>query len=460
MCKYWLHHSWVPKQGIIPACELNDIDHKQITLNFMAIDAYIYGYPLVLVNVTKKMMLASGLQINHFLNERVFPTSQYTTIIRPNVDTLYSMAWLDLSREPLILYVPDTNNRYYLMELLDAWTNVFTSIGARTTGTGPGAFAITGPQWNGMLPKDTSRIGAPTNTVWVIGRTQTNGETDYPIVHAIQNKYNLISLSDWKGIADCNENNSRTKSPNITPVNRVATMDAASFFQTMMEAAYLDPPWIEDPSMNKRLTMLGLLPTKAFNFFNLAPAVQQALANAVKYGPQLIKSEAKKESISNNSNGWKAFFKSIGFYGANYLQRAIVGMTGIGANLPQDSVYYPAASDNTGRPLMGYNNYIIHFAKNHFPPNNAFWSITAYTVNGYLVDNAINRYAVSSHLSKLNYNIDGSLDIFVGNVPPGKADVANWLPTPEGSFNLVLRIYWPKQSVLSGHWTPPAIIRS
>lgn len=457
--------SYMLNDDIIQAFEPDYFYQHQPALKYMAIDAYIYGYPLVLTDVTKRIMLADGLHINQFLNERAFPTPQYTTIVRPNVDTLYSMAWLDLSRETIILDVPDTHNRYYLIELLDAWTNVFASIGARTTGTRTGAFAITGPEWNGILPEGTIRVGSPTNIVWLIGRTQTNGSKDYPLVHALQDKYNLIPLSHWE-IAGCknnnsgyNNSNSGTRPTNINPADRVAMMDAATFFQTMMQAISVNPPWIEDPAMNKVLTMLGLVPSKSFDFFSLDPSVQHALVDAAAYGPRLISAEAKNKYIKNNINGWNVLLKNIGFYGADYIQRAMVAMTGIGANLPQDSVYYPAFTDAAGIQLVGYNNYVIHFKKNQFPPVNAFWSITAYNDKGYLADNPINRYAIGSHFGRLNYNIDGSLDIFVGNATPGKNNAANWLPTPEGLFNLVLRMYWPSQSVLSGQWTPPAIKR-
>ena len=177
MSKNWPRDRSLINNDYIPLGESDDCYVKQEMLNFMAID------------ITKKIMLSSGSHMNDFLNERVLPNSNYTTIVRPNVDTLYSQAWLDLSQQPVVLYVPATHNRYYLMEFLDAWTNVFASIGARTTGTAAGAYAIAGPQWNGMLPEGIMRVDAPTNTVWVIGRTQTNGPSDYSTVHAIQDRY-------------------------------------------------------------------------------------------------------------------------------------------------------------------------------------------------------------------------------------------------------------------------------
>jgi hypothetical protein len=432
--------------------------HEQSnSLRLMAIDAYIYGYPLVLMNVTKRAMLASGSHLNQFLNERTFPTSQYTTIIRPNVDTLYSMAWLDLSREPILLFVPDTHRQYYLMELLDAWINVFASVGTRTTGSQEGAYAITGPKWNGLLPEGIIRVDAPNNNVWIIGRTQTNGPQDYPRVHAIQNNYALISLSDW-GKPDVQEQgNYREKPMAINPADQVATMDAAIFFQTMMIAMKMNPAWITDPKIDRKLATLGLLPNQTFDFYKLTPSIQDALQYATANGPIQIQAEAKKTYFQNNIPGWIVLLDDMGFYGADYLKRAMVAMTGIGANLPQDSVYAPVFNDGHGKLLTGNNNYLIHFNQGQLPPVNAFWSITLYNEQGFLAENPINRYAISPHLSKLHYNSDGSLDILIGNELPGKAYLINWLPAPIGPFNLVLRMYWPQQQVLTGEWLPPVV---
>lgn len=456
MYKNWLYDSCPIDNDYFPDFESDFFHPQQNTLNIMAIDAYIYGYPLVLMDVTKNNMLTSGTRINHFLNERAFPNPEYTTIIRPNVDTLYSMAWLDLSQGPIILSVPDTHHVYYLMELLDAWTNVFASIGTRTTGTREGAFAITGPEWNGIIPEETIRIESPTNTVWIIGRTQTDGPNHYPLVHAIQDNYTLLPLSLWGNSVLHDQSDSASKPINISPANQVANMDAAIFFQTMMKVLSMNPPWIEDPGMNSKLAALGLIPSKTFDFYRLHPSVKHALNSAIFYAPRLIRKEYVKKF---HSQEWALLLKDMGFYGIDYMQRAIIAMTGIGANLTHDSVYGPIFTDNDGIPLAGYNNYNIHFNKGQFPPVNAFWSITAYNDKGFLISNPIDRYALSPHLSKLNYNVDGSLDIVVGNASPGNDYLANWLPVSNGSFNLILRMYWPKQPALNGQWSPPAIIR-
>jgi hypothetical protein len=430
---------------------------NQAVLDGTATEVYIYGYPLVLMDVTKRMMLAAGSHLNRFLNERAFPAPQYTTIVRPNVDTLYSMAWLDLSRGPVMLRVPDTHSRYYLMELLDAWTNVFASIGARTTGTREGNYLITGPVWNGKLPEGTIRVGAPVNTVWIIGRTQTNGPADYPEVHAIQNQYVLIPSGGRGEMRDPCQHDGAKRPLNINPADLVAGMDAATFFQTMMTAMFLNPPWIADPEMDKKLAILGLVPGQTLDIHRLSPPVQHALQVAAAYAPGLIQAGAVQKNRRYNIHGWTLLLQNMGFYGADYMRRAMVAMTGIGANLPHDAVYAPAFTDAAGKPLTGDNTYLIHFNPGELPPVHAFWSITLYNEKGYLVENPIHRYAVSPHLHPLVYNSDGSLDIFTGNTPPGKSFELNWLPAPAGSFNLILRMYWPNEPILTGTWTPPEI---
>jgi len=448
--------------GYIPMCNgkaMRDEQEARMQYNLqaMALDVYIYGYPIVLMNVTEKSMLDSGLEINQFFSQRTFPNPKFNVVVRPNVDTLYSQAWLDLSREPIILHVPDTLKTYYVLEMLDAWTNVFTSIGARTTGTKEGDFSIVGPGWKGVLPQGIPIIYAPTNTVWIINRIQTNGPKDYQFVHDLQDKHILTPLSYYKR-SNTPIKNTMEKSMiytnKVSTMDQVKNMDAATFFSIMMNAMYMNPPYpaIQTLEINKKLLTLGLLPTKNFDFYSLSPSVQQALQYVVHNGAKVIAAEGIKTYKYNEINGWAILIKNIGYYGIDYTGRAVIAMFVLGANLPQDSLYGINYFNKDGNPLNGTNKYIIHFNKDQIPQINAFWSITLYNSQGFLVENPIDRYAVSSHIGKLNYNADGSLDIFIQNMSPGIAKESNWLPAPIGPFNLTLRIYWPKQRVLNGEY--------
>ena len=433
-------------------------------LQAMALDAYVYGYPIVLMNVTEKSMIDTGLEINQFFSQGTFLNPKFNVVVRPNVDTLYSQAWLDLSREPIILHVPDTFRKYYILQMLDDWTNVFASIGARTTGTKEGDFAIVGPGWKGVLPQGIPKIYAPSNTGWIINRIQTNGPRDYPLVDDIQDKYTLTLLSHYKK-SNISIKNTMEKGEiytnKVSPMDKVKNMSAENFFSIMMNAMYMNPPYpaIQTLEMNKNLLMLGLLPTKNFDIYSLNPLVQQALQYAVQNGPKVIAIESIKTYKNNEVNGWEILLKNIGYYGIDYTSRAVIAMSVLGANIPQDAVYGHNVFDKDGNPLNGTNKYIIHFNKDQIPPVNAFWSITLYNSQGFLIENPINRYAVSSHFGKLNYNADGSLDIFIQNTSPSIVEESNWLPAPTGPFNLTLRMYWPKQKVLNCEYKPPAVMR-
>jgi Uncharacterized conserved protein len=220
-----------------------------------------------------------------------------------------------------------------------------------------------------------------------------------------------------------------------------------------------NPPWIADPKIDKYLVALGLTPNQPFHFQHLTPSVQYALQFAAANGPRLIEAKAITGYFRNNINGWALFVKNMGFYGADYRRRAMVAMKGTGANLPKDAIYAPAFMDADGTPLTGSRQYQLHFYKEQLPPVHAFWSITVYNEQGYLAENPMHRYAISPHLDPLTYNSDGSLDIFISNIAPSKDAPVNWLPAPKNQFNLMLRMYWPKEQVLNGEWNPPPICR-
>ncbi|WP_179135918.1 DUF1254 domain-containing protein [Paenibacillus sp. 32352] len=431
---------------------------SQQALERAALDAYIYGFPLVLMDVTKRTGAAGLTQKNRFYHQKVLSTPKFTQVIRPNVDTLYSSAWLDLSAGPLLLHVPDTNGRYYLLPMLDAWSNVFASIGARTTGTKEQIFVLAGPGWQGNLPPNLPVIHTPTNKVWITGRIQTNGPQDYPAVHAIQRELHLSRLNP--------------QAPELlqdhliisqhSPKDLVASMDAAQFFNLMMSLMYRNPPYpaIQSPEMSMKLQALGLIPSPSFQFSSLNSRAQEALTKAVAEGPKAIEAAEQKIFTENETNGWSMLLRDIGHYGTNYIQRAVVAKSLFGANIPEDAVYAYNFKDNQGNPLDGNNQYTIRFPPGQTPPAQAFWSITLYNTEGFLVKNSLNRYAVSPHLGNLQYNRDGSLDIYVQHASPGTEIESNCLPAPEGPFNLMLRIYWPQSNVLHDQWHPPAVARS
>jgi hypothetical protein len=428
----------------------------------LGVEAVVYGYPLVLVNTTERIQTNvvepqhnGSAPINQFSNFLKYPTAAYRDIVRMNVDTLYSFAWLDLSKEPVILSVPDTHGRYYLMPVLDAWTNVVASPGKRTTGTRPGNFAIVGPNWKGTLPDGIEEVRSPTNTAIIAGRTQANGPSDYAAVNAIQRQYKLTPLSAWgkpytppKGVID----------PMIdmknAPVDQVNRMSAAVFFKTLAALMKENPPSSADAPIMAKLAKIGIVPGQDFDMNKLDPSVAMGLEQSVQMA--VAKLQAATPKLGTIVNGWNILPMNIGNFGTDYQTRAIIALVGVGANIVEDAIYPTAFVDADSNPLTGTNHYVLHFAKGEMPPANAFWSVTMYNAQSFLVANPINRYNIAGWMP-LKYNSDGSLDIYMQHDSPGTAKESNWLPAPQGKFNVTLRIYWPKESVLDGTWKPPAI---
>jgi hypothetical protein len=432
-------------------------------LEKIAAEAYVFGYPLVLMETTQKVMTNTpkpalkAAPMNQFANMPAFPSPQDREVVRPNVDTLYSSAWLDLSQGPLVLHLPDMKGRYYLMQMMDAWTNVFAAPGTRTTGDKQGDYAIVGPRWRGVLPAGLKKIQAPTDTVWIIGRTLTRGPADYAAVHAIQKQYTLTPLSAWgKEYTPTPGKVDPAVDMKTPPVQQLAKMTAVNFFQTMAVAMKTNPPAAADAIALDKFAVFGLVVGKDLDPARLKPAVAQALVAGVKQGQKHI--EAKAMKIGLMKSGWQIPQPPMGAYGTDYAQRAAVALFGLGANLREDAVYPTAYEDGQGRQLTGKYRYVLHFAKGQLPPVKAFWSLTMYGQDTFLVANPLNRYALGDRDS-LKYNADGSLDLYLQHQSPGKDQEANWLPAPAGDFNVTLRLYWPQESVLKGAWTPPAIKR-
>lgn len=428
------------------------------------VEAYVYLYPLVTMDVTRRIMTnvpadaVPGMgPANTFHHLRAFPDANFKAVVRPNFDTLYSSAWLDLTREPLILSVPDTQGRYYLLPMLDMYTDVFAAPGARTTGTAAGHFAIVPPGWQGTLPEGAYRIDAPTPHVWIIGRTQTNGPADYAFVHGLQDSYSLTPLSRWPNAPEAP---APTPDPKVDmqtpPLEQVNNMPAKEYFTYAVQLMRVNPPHLTDWSQIARRRLIGLSHEVPFSWDKLDPGVQDALGQAPAAGLSAMK--AKLPTLARVVNGWQMNTDTMGVYGDSYLKRAIIAMVGLGANQVVDAIYPLSLVDGDGRPYDGASKYVLHFNKDEVPPAGAFWSLTMYDSDGFQVANEINRFAIGDR-DALKFNSDGSLDLFIQHENPGGEKTANWLPSPAGPWNLVLRLYAPRPQALDGRWNPPAVKR-
>jgi hypothetical protein len=435
----------------------------------IGVDAYLYFYPLVTMDVTRlqstniepdKKPLAGPMNI--FSNAAAFPAADLRVVVRPNFDTLYSSGWLDLTKEPVIVSVPDTGGRYYLLPMLDMWSDVFASPGWRTTGTQAANFLVKPRGWKPeagqSIPDGIEQIVAPTPYVWIIGRTKTDGPADYEAIHKIQAGYKITPLSQWgkepKPVEVTIDPSIDMKTP---PKVQVDTMKAGEFFAEAAEILKLQPPHLTDQPIIARLKSIGFEPGKSFDIDTVDPAVKAGLETAPEDAHKLM--QWKLPTLARVANGWGMNTDTIGVYGNYYLKRAIIAREGLGANLPEDAIYPLNLADDTGKPLDGGNTYTIHFDKGATPPAEAFWSITLYDSDGFQVANPLNRFAVSSWMP-FKYNSDGSLDLYFQNESPGADQEANWLPAPKGPFGLTMRIYAPKSEALTGKWNPPPVVKA
>lgn len=425
------------------------------------VEAYTYLYPLVLMDVTRRQAVnvepgktLGRAPMNMFAHFRSFPPAEFRDVVRPNFDTLYSTAWLDLTQEPVVVAAPDTQGRYYMLPMLDMWTDVFAVPGKRTTGTGAGQFALVPPGWDGTLPEGVQRIDAPTPYVWIIGRTQTNGAGDYAAVNRIQDGYTITPLSQLGAEPQPVQ---ATIDPAVDmetpPMTQVSNMSAGEFFAYAAELLKVNPPHLTDQPIMARMRLLGIERGKSFDIQNADPAIQRGLERAA---PDAIRAmQEKMPTLARLVNGWQVS-TDLGVYGTNYLKRAAVALFGLGANLPEDAIYPVNIADAEGNPLTGAKRYVLHFEKDEIPPVTAFWSVTLYDQEGFPTVNDLKRNAIRDR-DPLTFNPDGSLDIHVQHTSPGAEKESNWLPAPTGDFNLLLRLYGPKASVIDGSWVPPEV---
>jgi hypothetical protein len=430
-----------------------------------AVDTYVYGYPLVTMELTRRSFTnvaqpdGKSAPMGYFVNVPKYPLASDKRVTAPNADTLYSTAWIDVGKGPYVLHVPDEHGRYYLMPMLDGWTDVFADPGKRTTGTAAADFAITGPGWKGTLPPGVkAEYKSPTNIVWVLGRTYSTGTpADYAAVNAIQAQYKLTPLSAW----------GRAYTPPSGVVNpawdtkdpvrdQVDSMDGVTYFRLLAELMKTNPPAAADTPMVATMAKIGLVPGQDFDPAKLNREQSAAVQAAPRPAQAAIMGLLKEVALTN---GWSVFTK-LGVYGTDYRLRALVTAIGLGANRPQDAIYPIAEVDANSKPFDGANRYVMHFPAGQLPPVDGFWSLTMYDGQYFFVPNKLNRYTLSAR-NELKHNADGSVDLYLQARDPGPAKEPNWLPTTtSGKFIPMLRLYWPKEtppSILDGTWKPPPI---
>lgn len=446
------------------AADLSPQEAKKI-----AIDAYIYGYALMTSDVTEKAFINTTAPnpetfqapLNQFVNIPKYPAADYKGVTAPNADTLYSAAFLDVSKEPIILSYPDMHGRYFLFPIYSQWTNVLAAPGKRTLGTGAQTVAVIGPGWQGTLPSGiTQKVKSPTNSVFIIGRVYADGTPeDYAAVNAAQKEFKLVPLSSYGKPYTPPAGTVDAKAPSVKEKVRdiISAMDTQTYFNTMAMSMATNPPVLpQDAHIVSEMAKIGLAPGKPFDLSKLPPAIQSVLADVGTAASEQI---AGVQKTGNKVvNGW-LLTSGTGDYGTNYLWRAGMANYGWGANLTKDAFYPSTKVDSEGKPLVGSNTYVIHFAKGKTPPAEGFWSITMYDGSYFFYPNPLNKLTVSMRDHPV-FNPDGSLDLYFSHDKPANAPQANWLPAPSDQFILLMRLYWPKEtspSILDGTWSPPPV---
>ena len=428
----------------------------------IAREAYIYLYPLVVMETTKRQLRATTRPQNEdprnlFAHQMNTATDKWRSVARPNIDTLFSAAWVDLSAGPAMLTLPPSGERYHMFQMLDFWTDTFAVPGSRASGPDGIKAKIIGPGWEPARDTNDGEdtvIYCPTPTMWVLGRTAAVSREDLDGAREFIKGCSLVSLNEGTFADEPTElDEPELRTP---PVAFVDAMDAVRFFELGAALLRREGPHGTDGSVLMRLGALGIERGRRFVFTDQSSEVQTALRSAISAGKAAVMEDARTRNLF--VNGWDYRQSNVGIWGNDYIRRATVARFGIAANPVEDAAYLQPLTDGDGKPLDGANPHVIHFEPGGTPPAGAFWSLTVYDRDGFLIPNDLNRFGIRSR-DEVRHNPDGSLDIFLGPECPDPEGTSNWIPTVPGRLAMSMRIYMPGPEFLSGRWTPPPVTR-
>jgi len=430
----------------------------------LGVQAYIFGFPYVYLPslrwdwVTQPKApgnITPYAPLNHFFHTRTLADASYRGGGSPNQDTLYSIAWVDVSKEPIILSHPNMGDRYFTFELASIDSDNFAYVGKRTTGGKAGSFALVGPGWKGTLPDGVKAVPASrTPTVLIFGRTLIDGMVDAPAVNALQDQYTLIPLSFWG-----KKNDELPESRDVWKPFDPKT-DPLAQWKTMNRAMTENPPEARLAELMTLFAKIGVGPGQDID--NLDDATKRGLARAAVDGRKMLNDVIRSGKLGKQVNNWNIPPRTFGRAGLadDFLLRgSLQCLGGIIANEPEEAVYYNTTMDGAGQPFDGAKRYTIRFAPGQLPKVNGFWSITLYDPTYNFTPNPINRYAIGDRTTGLNTDSDGGLTIYIQSTSPGEDKESNWLPsTTNGLFILVMRTYMPGAEIVEQKWAPPPAV--
>lgn len=432
----------------------------------IAQEAYVYAFPMMenyrtmYVQAIDRTAPGYGAPFNEFVHKTELLGPEFKDIVRPNNDTMYSFAWLDLRAQPIVITVPEIKDRYYSVQLVDMFTHNFAYVGTRATGTEAGSYVIAGSQWQGSKPGGAKGVfRSETNFVYCIVRTEVDGADDVAAVVALQKQYRLTPMNAFLG---------RSHVPVATGItfpaydpNRAKSAEFMELFNFILGQVVIVP---EEQELFERFAKIGIRPGALSASLGLTPEIRGAIDEGVDRGVMAIgqatRDPNKLEGVEVRAErGWQGI---DGMFGprrqmrSEYLVRALGAMIGLYGNDTEEAYYPIGSADASGNAFDGSkHDYVMRFEKDELPQVDAFWSMTMYSLPDQLmVENPIDRYSIGDR-SKLRYGKDGSLTIYIQHDSPGKRKASNWLPAPDGPFSLQFRMYLPKPEALDPLYLPP-----
>lgn len=427
-------------------------------------DAYTFTLPLMMMDATSAFSTntveatSEKAPTNQLYHAAHLADSTSKMVVTPNVDTIYSQCWMNLSEEPLVFHKPAAD-RFLSVEILDYYTNSVAILGTGGDTQEARTYLITGPGWEGVVPDGLVQVEIPTNGAWLLVRTLIDGQDDMANVQALQEQMQVALLSDYAQTGFMHEapKGSYSSDYDYVPVEHVLSMDPQSYFSRANELMVDNPPTAADAAMVERMATIGVGPGLTFDFESLGADGKEQWVKMLEG----MRTQLEDESLPfmKSLGIWHFFGEPIAEFGTAYAYRASVALEGFGANPVSVAIYPRAEQDENGAVLNGENSYRVHFEKDQLPPvgQYGFWSITAYGDDDFLIDNELDRYCINDR-SGVVLNEDGSLDLYVqAEAPKDEALRANWLPIGEGGFHLYLRIYIPSDMILQGAWQPPTV---
>lgn len=427
----------------------------------IAKEAYIFSFPLIIMDATKTAGTNTikptdkKAPANQFLHAKTLATAKFREVVTPNVDTVYSQLFIDLSRDAVVIHKP-ASTRFLSLEIMNAWSDCETVLGTGGYDTDDErTYLLTGPNFTGTIPDGMKQVKLSTNIGWILGRTVCFGEDDLPNVYALQSQLTSKTLTAYINNSDMPDGVHNPEYDNLVPINYALSLGAKDFFDKVNALLAQNPAYEADEEVLARISRIGVGAGLKFDYSILGDDAESKW-QAMKESTRAELRESVKKYMTSNG-AFHYYGEPIARFGTAYDYRTMIAISAFGANPVDIAVYPRAENDDDGDVLTGKNSYVLHF--DSLPPvkDKGFWSVTAYGDDNFLIDNELNRYCINDR-SDVTFNSDGTLDIYLQSERPESDEkLSNWLPIGKEGFHLYMRIYLPEDSAINGTWKAPSI---